>query len=149
MWSFYSNPVASMSSSVNFPIGCLTKWEKQKGKKKTGHQVDFAGVRSASSAWLSLLNDRCWWIVVGANRVRDKCFRSVRQADIFFLFVNVRVEINVVSNDWEIRKWELRTAVSDAASLTSSQEACRKDAVNSQQEKAGVWVQRTGHNPPC
>lgn len=34
MWSFYSNPVASMSSSVNFPIGCLTKQEKTKSKKK-------------------------------------------------------------------------------------------------------------------
>lgn len=33
MWSFYSNPVASVNSSVNFPTGCLTKREKQKNKK--------------------------------------------------------------------------------------------------------------------
>lgn len=145
MWSFYSNPVASMSSSVNFPIGCLTKREKTKPKKKrdSGHRVDFVGVRSAPSTKLDPLNDCHWWIVCW-----DKCFRSIQRA--FILLWNVRTEKNNVSNYWGIGKCVSDRSVWRLRPSPLPMDAHGGEAVNSlQKKKTGVRVQRTGHNLPC
>lgn len=106
MWSFYSNPVASMISSVNFPIGCLTKWEKQ---KKT------LGIRLTLRGWglllefhfysvFNLLNDcHCWTVTIGNqseceitvfDQLNDLTFRAPRHAvtrwhSFFFLLFNI------------------------------------------------------------
>lgn len=71
-----------MSSSVNFPIGCLTKEKQIKPRGGgLGITVDFAGVRSAQSAkQLQLMNH---WLepIEGEINVVDQFnnFSNVRE----------------------------------------------------------------------
>lgn len=42
-----------------------------------------------------------------------------------------------------------RTAASHDEPIPSKQEVCGDDTVESSQQKAGVGVEKTGHNLPC
>lgn len=141
MWSFYSNPVASMNSSVNFPIGCLTKREKQKRLCASGWLC--GGGVCILSVTSTRYSNSCCWAVTSEREINLMIFSR-------FLEVFKKTSQQKKSNDY-IGKHVFGQVPegSNATFVTSSQEVHGEDTVNSQQEKPGVRVQRTGHNLPC
>lgn len=128
MWSFYSNPVASVNSSVNFPTGCLTKREKQKNKKKqgVGIRLTLRGRALLLELVFYLLNYCRRWTVKDQWEPMTALDRLGELTHIlFFGFKRLRGE----KPRWKAGKVCVRTS----RHVTSSQEVHREDAANSQQ----------------